>query len=100
RLNDPRDLFVRPDSFVGKKIAVRGQVFNIEIGSGMTFMQLWIWTSSGTEAVVVWLDEEVEGVYKNSTITVYGRGDGSFTGTNAFGGQISQPQVAGDFIEF
>jgi len=92
-------LFVRTDSFTGKRIAFRGQVFNIDIGSGMTFMQLWVWTSSGTEAVVVWLDEEVENVYNNSTITVYGRGDGEFSGTNAFGGEITQPQIAGDFIE-
>ena len=63
-------------------------------------MQLWIWTSSGTEAVVVWADEELEGVYKNSTITVYGVGDGTFSGTNAFGAEIVQPQIAADFIEF
>ena len=96
---DSRDLVIRPDSFTGEKIAVQGSVFNIQVDAdGYTTMQIWL--DGGSEAAVIGYDGDSTGIYEGTWITAYGVGSGTFEGTNAFGGTISQPLIFADIVDF
>jgi hypothetical protein len=99
---DPRDLSIHPDQFEGDKIALQGEVFNVPPGqsAGMLEFQIWVTPPSGeTVAVYVVYFGEISGIYQGSWVTVYGTGGGSVSGTNAFGGTITQPLVRADIID-
>lgn len=95
---DTRDLVIRPGEFKGDKIAVSGSVFNIDVDGDLTAMQIWL--DGGSEAAVIYYAGDSRGIYDGTWITVYGTGDGTFEGTNAFGGTISQPVIAADIVDF
>jgi hypothetical protein len=95
---DARDLIINPGSFEGKKIVVRGTVFNVQIDGGVTFLQIWI-DGGNYDAVVVGFLGETSGIYEGTYVTIYGEGKGSTTITNAYGAQIDQPLVKADLID-
>lgn len=94
---------MNPGAFRGRKITLRGQVFNIRQDADGTFIQMFVTFPGASrydrEAVVVYFDEQTEGIYDDTYIDVYGIVEGIFTGTNSQGGTISQPQIQADFIE-
>jgi hypothetical protein len=95
---DTRDLVIRPFEFENDRIAVQGTVFNIQVEGNFTFMQIWL--DGGNEAAVVVYQGDSRGIYEGTWVTVYGTGDGTFEGTNSFGGTIVQPVVRADIVDF
>lgn len=94
---DTRDLVIRPDTFTGEKIIVGGEVFNIQVEGSTTFMQIFV---AGNEAVGVVYEGDSTGIYEGTYVTIYGVGRGTFDGTNAFGGPITQPLIEADIVDF
>ena len=99
---DIRDLDAYPNNYLGTKIKIRGEVFNI-MSDGL---QMWVRKPGGgsfdnVAVVVTWLSDSVlpPQVYEDTWITVYGTGFGTFDGTNAYGGTITQPLILADIIE-
>ena len=93
---DIRELDGYTSRHIGEKVRLRGEVFNL-MGDG-----LQMWVGGGNVAVVVtWDNSSVlpDQVYEGTWITVYARVDGTFSGTNAYGGTIEQPMVVADIIE-
>lgn len=98
---DTRDLISRPFMFEGEKIAVSGEVFTLDVDSRGTGMQIWVDTPNGREAVVVLaVGNQTPGLYEGMWVTVYGTGQGVFTGTNGFGATITQPLIRADIIDY
>src|SRR6266508_1773497 len=106
---DIRDLAKGPNRYKGKKIRLRGIVFNITedthlFGGTYTFMQIWVQVPGGSEfdreAVAVNFDGTLEGVYDDSEVIVYGTGNGTMNGTNAMGASISQPMIEADTVRY
>lgn len=76
---DVRDLVIRTDDFVGKKLVVSGSVFNIQVQGTNTGMQIWATTVDGSqEAIVVQYSGDSSGIYEGTWVTVYGTGVGRF----------------------
>lgn len=94
---DVRDLVIRPDTFNGEKIVVSGEVFNIQVEGTTTFMQIWV--GGNQDAVGIVFEGDSTGIYEGTWVTVYGTGRGTFTGTNAFGGPITQPLIEADIVD-
>lgn len=94
---DARDLVIRPDTFIGEKIVVAGEVFNIQVEGSITVMQIFV---AGNEAVGIVYEGDSTGIYEGTYVTVYGEGRGTFTGTNAFGATITQPLIEADIVDF
>lgn len=91
---DIRELDSYADNYLGEKVRLYGQVFNIQSGA----LQMWV----SNVAVVVVIPASVEippGIYEDTWITVYGTVAGYFTGTNTFGGTIQQPLIRAVIIE-
>ena len=42
----------------------------------------------------------MEGVYEGTVVIVYGEGAGTFSGTNAMGGKITQPLVRAQWVRW
>lgn len=83
---------------MGDLVRLRGQIFNFIGSDGF---QMWVQGPSGRVAVVVAFDVDdlPANTYENSYVIVYGEVRGSYEGTNAFGGTISQPLLRGDIVE-
>ncbi len=96
---DARDLVIRPGTFEGKKIAVSGTVFNIQVEKNVTFMQIYLDGTNREAAVIGYLGDST-GIYEGTYVTVYGTGRGTFEGTNGFGGTIVQPLLRADIVDF
>lgn len=91
---DYRELRDFPDRHIGEKVIVRGRIFNII--SEDTFQMFFEGTS---EAVIVQLMYYIpEGIYKDSTVVVYGMGFGSMEGQNKFGATVSQPAINNAYL--
>jgi len=99
---DVRDLKKNPDAYKGKPIQLQGEVFNIKEQSGQTFLQMWVPIPGGTqfdrEAVVVNYGGALPNVYEKTKITVFGIGDGTGSGKNAFGATSTQPAIHADRV--
>lgn len=96
---DARDLVIRPGNFQGQKIAVAGTVFNIQVDGPITALQIWLSGGNYDAAVVIYIGD-TQGIYEGTWVTAYGKGDGTFTGTNAFGGTIVQPVIRADILDW
>jgi endonuclease YncB( thermonuclease family) len=99
---DIRDVVIRPQQFEGEKIAFQGEVFNIPPGQDASVFEFQVYVTSPTgdlEAVYVYFEGDATGIYEGTYVTVYGEGAGYVTGTNAYGGEITQPLVRADIID-
>lgn len=97
---DVRDLMMRSGSFKGEKIVVSGSVFTIFADEKSSQIQLWVTAPDGSqEAVIIYCEGNTEGIYEGTWLTVYGTAAGTFTFTNALGGQVTQPLIMADLIE-
>lgn len=100
---DVRDLVMNPSAYDGEMIFLRGEVFSIQIEGDFTAIQMWVSYPGASrydrEPVVVAHGAALTGIYEGTYIDVYGIGDGTFTGTNAYGGTIVQPLILAEIIE-
>ncbi|MEZ4515622.1 MAG: SH3 domain-containing protein [Chloroflexota bacterium] len=99
---DIRELDSYGNKYLGDKVRLRGKVFNI-LDDGL---QMWVRIPGGgsfdnVAVVVTWISDDIlpDQVYENTYITVYGRVIGTFEGTNAYGGSVSQPLIYAEIIE-
>lgn len=101
---DVRNLKKSPDNYRDQKITLRGQVFTIQETDGNTAMQIWVsYPGASTvdrEAVIVGFIGSLPELYEKDQVVVYGRGAGTFTGKNALGGEITQPLVKADYVDY
>lgn len=121
---DPRDLAKSPGGYVGQKIKVFGQVFDIAESTGGTVFQILScpshFTYSGVsfvetpktcreapyrgqapyphESLVVVYQGRTDGLYKESWVAVYGRVMEPVTGTNAWGVELTRPGISADHL--
>ncbi len=100
---DVRELQKSPDKYIGQKILLNGEIFKIQEENGLTGMQIWVSYPGASIldriAVVVRYQGALPGVYTKQTVKVYGVGAGTFEGTNAYGGTISQPLVNAQYVD-
>lgn len=77
-----------------------GRVFNIV--NDQSYLQIFVIDQQGNEDAFV-IDYSITkvpaGIYKNTYVTIYGEVSGSVKGSNAFGGDITQPEIVADIIE-
>ena len=90
-----KELVTYPDSHSGEMIVIRGRVFNVN--SNKEF-QIWI-DGLNHEAVYIVMNTSYSDIFEDDYVTIYGIVFGQNCGTNAFGGQVCQPVVMGDFYE-
>ena len=83
--SNTKDFTTYPDDYIGKKIAIKCEVFNIIEKS-----QFQCWTLDEHNSVIVATREDFSALYEDDEITVYGIGGGETCGTNAFGGKVCQ----------
>jgi len=90
------------DKYLFEKVKLTGTVFNIKAD----FFQINVRIPGGsqwdTEAVVITyygITTLPSGIYKDTTVVVYGTVMGRMEGTNAFGATISQLHVDAEIIE-
>ncbi len=99
---DVRALKKNPETYKDRRIQVQGEVFNIRERGGSTFLQMYVPIPGGTqferEPVVVNYNGTLPSVYEKTTITVFGVGDGTGSGTNAFGATNTQPAIRADRV--
>lgn len=94
---DVRELDKNPDKYLFQRFVLNGEIFNIEENSTGTYFQMWV----GTDRipVVVSYSDDLPGVFEGTLVRVYGTMVGTVTGTNAFGGEVTQPQIDADVVE-
>jgi len=113
-LADVRELAIRPGGFIGDEIAFSGTILTIQVATpGKVFVvgdndpqaaeaifQVQVPTPDGSiETVFVGYDGETTGIFEGTFVTVYGTVIGTQTGTNAFGGTITQPLIIAEFVD-
>lgn len=97
---DVRELAIGRGFSAGDKLSVSGSVFNIEVDSDGTYMQIWVSAPDGsTEPVMVYYEGDSAGVFEGTWVTAYGTYIGPICGTNAYGGEICQPAILADHLE-
>lgn len=114
-LDDVRELNARPAGMFGDKISFTGTIYLIqEAPTGrvytlgdthpkqfQTFIGIDIPAPDGsTVAVVVGFDGDTTGMFDGSYVIVYGTVIDTATGTNAFGGSVTNPLIDAKFVEF
>lgn len=98
---DIRELDSYTADYYGDKVKLRGQVFNLQSDA----LQMWVRKPGGGRfdniaVVITWTRDILpSGVYEDSWITVYGTVNGTYVGTNLYGGTIVQPKIRADIIE-
>lgn len=99
---DIREIDSYTTKYIGEKVKLRGEVFNIVDGG----LQMWVRIPGGgrldtVPVVVTWGSNVLfpEGVYEGTILTVYGEVAGTFSGTNAYGATITQPLIEAAIIE-
>jgi len=113
-LPDVRELIIRPGGLLGQKIILYGRILSIGVApeGGIytignedpqefsVYMQIWVLTPDGVEeAVVVGYEGDTGGMFEDSYVVVYATVVGTDSGTNSFGGTITQPFVSAAIVE-
>jgi endonuclease YncB( thermonuclease family) len=113
-LADVRELAIRPTGMIGQKISFYGSILDIAVaGPGREFVlgdenptgytawiQVWVDAPDGSREVVsVGFDGDTSGMFKDSYIVVHATVVDTLSGTNGFGGSITQPLVAAEFVD-
>jgi len=113
-LADVRELIIRPGGLLGQKIVLYGRILSIGVAPAgrvytignedpqeySVYMQVWVLTPDGVEEpVVVGYDGDTAGMYEDSYVVVYATVKGTDSGTNAFGGSITQPYVEAELVQ-
>jgi endonuclease YncB( thermonuclease family) len=111
---DLRDVSIRPSNYFGRKITFYGSVLSIQVappGRGFnvgdtdpeffsTFMQVQGVAIDGSiQTIVVGYNGDTSGIFEGSYVSVYGTVYDTDSGTNLFGGTVTQPAVNAEIVE-
>jgi hypothetical protein len=97
---DVRELAIGRGYTIGDQLSLSGSVFNIEVDSDGTYMQIWVTAPDGsTEAVIVVYEGDSSGVFEGTWVTASGTYFGPVCGTNMMGGEVCQPAILADVLE-
>ncbi len=88
-----KDLATYADMHKGEKVIVRGRVFNVN-----SDREFQIFFSGTYEAAYIVMVNPYTDLYEDQVVTVYGVVKGENCGTNAYGGEICQPLIIGDWF--
>ena len=93
-------LYSNPDDYVGKSVKLYGQVFN-DVGSedGTVCFQIFTDPSNAEDDVMVYYDSEDYQVKTDEYVLVKGVVTDSYTGENAFGGEVTCPTIKATSVE-
>ncbi len=99
-----RELYKNVDTYKGWKLFYEGTVLTIFADSSGTQVQVKVFYGSGVldyKVILLWYDSHVStnGIYEDSSVAVWGRPVEMYSFENAYGGTVSQPLFAGDYIE-
>lgn len=93
----------KSDRHAGEIACWKGKVFNIDEANGATFFQAYYFegrhAADSDNAFVVTYNGVLPDVYEDTEVFVCGEIAEKFSGTNAFGGEISQPHIAAKFVD-
>lgn len=93
----------KSDRYQGEIICWKGKVFNIDETNGTTGFQAYYFegrhAADGDNAFVVIYNGVLPDVYEDTEILACGEVGEKFSGTNAFGGEISQPRLIAKFVD-
>ena len=100
---DVRELYKNIDKYHDWKLYYEGSVLSIQSDSSGTLVQVRVYYGSGVlddKVIDVYFDTSVptDGIYEDTNVAVWGRPVKMFTITNAYGGQVDQPLLSGDYI--
>ncbi len=113
-LADVRELVIRPGGFIGEQIAFSGSILTIQVAPpGDAFfigeptpivaeavLQVGVVAPDGsTEYISVGYNGDTTGMFEGTFVSVYGTVVGVASGTNAFGGTITDPLVEAELVE-
>jgi micrococcal nuclease len=113
-LADVRELAIRPTGMIGQKISFYGSILDIGVaGPGRVYVlgdenpqeyvawiQVWVDAPDGSREVIsVGFNGDTTGMFNDSYIVVSGTVVDTLSGTNGFGGAITQPLVSAEFVE-
>lgn len=111
---DIRDVAVRPASYFDRKITFAGTVLTIQVappgrgyeigdsdpGFFSAYMQITVYAIDGSiQTIVVGYNGDTAGIFEDIYVTVYGTVFDTHSGTNLFGGGITQPAVDAAIVE-
>lgn len=91
------------DDFIGKKVLLAGKLFNLESGSGTTYLQVDIplgENSLKSNLVRVVYHGEVSGLTKGSELRIWGTCAGTCSGMDGLCCPTSFPLVRADFLQW
>lgn len=110
-VSDPLEIFTRPFNHIGEKMSFCGTVGYIDVArpgyvftpgdagteNWTTVAQIFI---DGVEAqYVIGFDGDTTGIYEDSYVCAWGTLVDTFSGTNAFGGTITNPLFDAEYFE-
>jgi len=87
------------------KLTYAGQVLTIQADSTSTLVQVQVAYPGGSDfdrvtVIVVFLDPHVgDGIFEDDYVRFWGQPIGPFTFTNALGGQVTQIEFSGSYLE-
>lgn len=95
-----KKMYSAPDDYKGAFVELSGIVFGtVEYGDDAIYFQMWgDPENNDLNTVVAYPDPDFE-LENNQYVKLTGFVTGEFTGTNAFGGQISAPTIAAETLE-
>lgn len=91
-------VFGDPDAYKGKYIKIAGQVFNTDRDGDTVAVQAWYDVENYEEDFIAYINSD-ESFKTDDFIIVDGVIEGTFSGENAFGGEIATVQINADSIE-
>ena len=93
----------KSDRHIGEIVCWKGEVFNIDETQGVTGFQAYYFEDRHAvdrdNAFVVIYNDVLPDVYEETKVFVCGEVGEKFTGTNAFGGEISQPRIMAEIVD-
>lgn len=88
------------DSYKGKYINIAGKVFNVDKDGEDLALQVWYDVENADQDFIVYASKDLAGsVKEDDFIRVDGEITGTFTGENAFGGEVSCMIVTADTLD-
>jgi hypothetical protein len=88
-----RDFITYPDQYQGKKITISCRVFNV-----VSTKEIQCYVSGTYEAFYVTMKDSFTGIYEDTTLKIYGTGNGQKCFENSYGAQICQPLISKAFF--
>lgn len=83
-----------PEDYQGEFINLDCKVFRV-----VSRREFQCFMGDGFDALYVISRKEYNDIYEDDALTVYGQGNGTYCGTNAFGAEVCHPLITMDFYE-